>query len=106
MMVTYTITKNVWKKISDAGEYGTAWRKSANGFTPHLLFCHSDSVQTPSDDIPLASAVDLDVDSSLVWKTGEVTPVLEAENGNDLWYVTFRNGAAGATCEITADFLS
>jgi hypothetical protein len=116
MMVNYTITKNVWKKISSAGESGTAWLRSANGFSPKLLFCHTDQAQTydPDDDpdlgalddnIPLAEAVGLDVDASLVWKTGEPTPVMESENGDDVWYCTFRNGESGATCTIVADFV-
>ena len=105
-MVKYTITKGQWKKISDAGESGTAWLKSANGFSPILIFSHTDSTQTPSDDIPLASAVDLDNDAGFIYKNFKETPtpVLENEGGNDIWYCTVANGATGATCEIIADF--
>lgn len=116
MMVKYTITKNIWKKISLAGQSGTLWLKSANGFQPRLCICHTDQTQTydiPDDDpdvgvvddnIPLTEAVGLDIDASLIWKNNEVTPILESENGSDVWYVTFINGIDNATCDIIADF--
>jgi hypothetical protein len=113
MMVKHTITKNIWKKIGNAGQSGTAWLKSANGFNPVLVFSHTDQTQTydPDDDpdlgvlddnIPIADAVDLDEEVGLIWKTNEVTPILEAENANDVWYCTLRNGTS---CEIIVDFL-
>jgi hypothetical protein len=117
MMIKHTITKGYWKKIGNVGESGTAWLKSANGFTPVLIFCHTDSIQTydPDDDpdlgifddnIPLAEAVDLDIDAGYIYKIfKELTPILEAENANDVWYVTLASGITGATCEIIADFL-
>jgi hypothetical protein len=105
MMVKHTITYGQWHKISDVGESGTAWLKSANGFRPRLVFSHTDSAQTPADDFTWAQATDLDEGIGLFWKTNEVTPILESEPAGDIWYCTLRNGGAGATCEIVADFL-
>lgn len=104
MMNRITVTKGYWRKIGNAGESGTAWIASADGFTPRLVFSHSkNETFLGGDNIPYASGVTLDEDIGLSWKTNKVTPVLEAEDGDDIWYVTVRNGD---TCDVIADFSS
>lgn len=102
MLANYTLTQGQWKKISAAGETGNAWCKSANGFDPIILIAHSTAGQTPSDDIPLASATELDIESSYRIPIDRISDVLTPDDVNDIFYATLLN--LGKTCVITTDF--
>jgi hypothetical protein len=112
-----TLTNGEWKKISLAGQDGTAWLKSYSGVNPVIVIAHTDDAQTydiPDDDpdagvvddnIPYASAVGLDVDASyrLPYMDMRISDPLTADNNNDVFYATILN--TGATCEIVVDFV-
>lgn len=102
MLANYTITAGYWKKISVAGQTGTAWLKSANGFRPNIKIAHTSSVQSPTDNIPVASAVDLDVDIAYSLPKHRISDELVQDDSNDIFYATLIN--TGKTCIITVDF--
>lgn len=98
----YTITNGQWKKISNAGQTGAVWWITANGFDPIILIAHSTAGQTPSDDIPLASATGLDIDITYRVPFDRISDVLTPDDANDIFYATLLN--SGKTAVITADF--
>lgn len=102
MLNNYTLTQGYWKKISAAGETGACWWKTANGFDPIILVSHSKLGQTPSDDIPLASAAGLSIDTAYRVPLDRISDVLTPDDASDIFYATLLN--PGKTCTINADF--
>lgn len=104
-LAKYTLTNGQWKKISGAGQSGAAWLKSFSGVKPIIVIAHTDSAQTPADDIPVGSAVNLDVDIAyrLPFADLEISRELTADNVDDIFYATILND--GKTCEIISDFI-
>jgi len=89
-LAKYTISSGYWKKISAAGQTGSAWiKETENGKTPMVAIAHTNSVQSPTDDIPLASAVNLDRDIAYYLpKDFSVSSILEADSPDDVFYAT------------------
>lgn len=97
-----------WKKISNAGENGKAWVKNtgSNGGRCKVLIAHTDTTQTPGDNIPIGSAVDLDKEISYTLSSSgqvEDSEPLSANNANDIYYATLRNEVNGV--KLTVDFV-
>jgi len=102
MLQNYTLTQGFWKKISTAGQTGTAWLKSANGFNAKILISHTATPQNPDDDILVGEEIDLDIDAAYLLPCKGISNFLTADSENDIFYATLRN--PGKTCIITADF--
>lgn len=103
-IVQHTITNGQWKKISTIGQSGAAWVNQV-GFdgSSRIIISHTDTVQAPTDNIPWASAVHLDENIGfLLEQRGGISPVLEANNGNDVFYATLLDD--GETAQIQVDF--
>jgi len=98
------ITNGFWKKLSTAGYSGTAWMKNVGpDGTSKVVIAHTTSTQPQPDDVPVGTAVDLDIEIGYVLsQSGSVSNQLTADNGNDIYYATLRD--VGETCEIIVDF--
>jgi hypothetical protein len=110
---SFVLTNGLWKKISTAGQSGTAWIKKHTGLNSTILIAHTDSAQTydPDDDpdagvlddnIPYADAVDLDIDIAYELPLDRISDELSPDNASDVFYATIRD--SGETCTIIADF--
>jgi hypothetical protein len=115
-LAKYTLTNGFWKKISTAGQSGTAWIKDFNGAHPIILISHTISAQTynPNDDpdlgilsdnIPYASAVGLDVNIAyeLPVTDNQISVPFSPDTEADVYYATILN--TGKTADIIADFI-
>lgn len=106
-LVKHTITNGFWKKISLAGQNGKAWMKHVgDDGTSKVVIAHTVSAQTPSDNIAVGIAVNLDIDLGYVLpQSGDpyYSEILTADTTADIYYATLRD--AGETCEIIADFI-
>ena len=104
-LVKYTLTAGEWKKISGAGENGTAWLKRHDGSRSVIMISHTDATLSPTDDIEYADALpDLDIDIAyeLPMENEGISEPLSADNASDIYYATIRD--VGETCEIITDF--
>jgi hypothetical protein len=97
-----------WKKISLAGQNGTAWMNEVgNDGSSRVMIAHTESVQTAGtplgDNIPWASAVNLNKNVGYqLSEDGIVSPVFSADNANDIYYATLLD--VGEDCKIIVDF--
>jgi hypothetical protein len=106
MLSKLTITNGEWKKISDAGENGMAWLKDTGDGTAKIMIAHTVTEQTPTDDIPVGSAVDLAVDVGYTLpQTGNPADSvpLSADSASDIYYATLID--IGEDAEIIVDFI-
>lgn len=110
MLSAYTIKNDEWKKISLAGKNGKAWLKDSVDGRAKIVIAHTDTAQTAGspvgDNIPLGSALDLDIDIAYTLpETGDPkdSEVLSADNGNDIYYATLRD--QGEDAIIIVDFV-
>jgi len=103
----YTITNGQWKKISLAGQNGKAWMKSVgNDGSSKVVIAHTPTAQTPTDDIPVGAAADLNIEIGYVLPQSgnpKESEILSADNASDIYYATLRD--VGETCIITTDFV-
>ena len=99
-----TLTKGFWKKISTVGQSGSAWRHAMDKGSI-IKIAHSDQAQTPNDNIPHGIETGFSVDASYSLPEIGISDVLEADNGNDIFYATLVNGITGATAKIITDFI-
>jgi hypothetical protein len=103
MLDKKTIIYGQWKKLSNAGENGIAQiGKILGNVSPVVLIAHTDSAQTPTDDIPFASATDLAIDKAIHLLTGDVSDDLNVDNGSDIYYATIQQ--PGESVELITDF--
>ena len=103
----FTLTNGFWRKISAAGEDGTAWIKRHDGRRSVILIAHTAVIQTPdTDNITYANGLlkDLDIDIAyeLPIDNERISVELNADSGSDIYYATIRD--ADETCEIIVDF--
>lgn len=98
-----TVIYGYWKKISLVGQDGIARvNKYLGNKLPNVLIAHTDSVQTPSDDILWASATNLDVDASYLLPENRISDGLYADNGSDIYYATILQ--PGESVQLVVDF--
>lgn len=97
-----------WKRLSLAGQNGKAWVKNTGNDTGKckVLIAHADTTQTPTDNIPIGAALNLDKEISYtVPNSGDPmdSEILSASNANDIYYATLRNDVTGV--KLTVDFV-
>ena len=98
-----TVIYGQWKKISLVGQDGVARvNKYLGNKLPNVLIAHTDSVQTPSDNIIWASAVNLDVGASYLLPENRISDGLYADNGNDIYYATVSHPSESV--QLVVDF--
>jgi hypothetical protein len=101
-----TITNNQWKKISAAGENGMAWLCNTGDGVAKIMIAHTTAAQTPTDDIPVGSAVDLDVTIGYTLpQSGDPNDsvALSADSASDVYYATLID--VGEDAQIIVDFI-
>jgi hypothetical protein len=96
-----TLTGGQWKKISLAGTSGSAWKYNTDKYSP-ILIAHSDQTQSPTDNIPYGSETGFSRNAAYILPDTGISDVLEADNGNDIYYATINE--IGETAEIVVDF--
>lgn len=103
MLAKYTVTYGYWKKISGAGQTGSAWLKNTEDGSARIAIAHTETVQTPADNILWASAVDLDREIAYYLPQDfQPSAILEADSPTDIFYATLLD--ADETAEIIVDF--
>ena len=102
-----TITYGFWKKLSLAGQNGKAWMKEVGpDGTSKLVIAHTNTTQTPTDDIPVGVAVNLNINIGYTLPNSgnpKESEELAADNANDIYYATLRD--INETCKIIVDFI-
>jgi len=103
MLSNITVIHGQWKRISDPGEDGIASiRQSLGTSPPSVLIAHTNSVQPQPDDIPLAAAIDLNVNATYQLPYHEISDPLFADNVTDIYYATV--ASPNQSVELVVDF--
>jgi len=102
----YTLTYGYWKKISLKGQSGSPQIVTTHkGLDPVIAIAHTKETQDPTDDIPLASAVDLSIDTSFCIRGigCNVDVILDPDGPLDIYYAT--PVTPGSTIDLVVDFI-
>jgi hypothetical protein len=105
-MNSYTINNGKWRKISNAGESGSAWLKSTDeDGTVTILIAHTDETLTLVDgEITWAAAEPyLNISVGYLLPSQGISDTLERDNSNDIYYATKID--LGSPAEIISDFV-
>ena len=102
MINSFEITVGFWKKISNAGESGSAWPKIIDS-SDNILISHTES--EGGDDIPIGSTINMDLSRAYpLNRSPKDLVLLEADGVTDVYYASLINDKDGAGATILADF--